>query len=220
METLVNCDIIVEIHSIEKTIGRDDKFEISFKTVNKKSGKLYLTGVYDVRVAIEEAFRGRQFERKVEENSSVMRVYNSNYIEYFKQQAEGCLLETDLEELKHYIIVDNVESVIEVLAINTPTLIQDDENIDEDKRRESNDNEIKTYMVAGEKNGWNARVLIGKETDRARKHAHVFLKNQMIAAVDISGKVIEGKLNREGKLFVKNFGVDIINGILRWRNYE
>ena len=66
----------------------------------------------------------------------------------------------------------------------------------------------------------HARVLIGKETDRARKHAHVFLKNQMIASVDISGKVIEGELNREGKMFVKNFCVDIINEILRWWNYE
>ena len=75
-------------------------------------------------------------------------------------------------------------------------------------------NLCKQELVAGDKNGFNAKVSVGGEP-KHRPHAHIF----KIASVDIFGNVTDGKLNKAGRTFVKENLDKIANGIEIWWNY-
>ncbi len=79
-------------------------------------------------------------------------------------------------------------------------------------------NLCKQELVAGDKNGFNAKVSVGGEP-KHRPHAHIFKKNEKIASVDIFGNVTDGKLNKAGRTFVKEDLDKIANGIEIWWNY-
>ena len=79
-------------------------------------------------------------------------------------------------------------------------------------------NLCKQELVAGDKNGFNAKVSVGGEP-KHRPHAHIFKKNEKIASVDIFGNVTDGKLNKAGRTFVKENLDKIANGIEIWWNY-
>ena len=76
----------------------------------------------------------------------------------------------------------------------------------------------KQELVAGDKNGLNAKVSVGGEPKHI-PHAHIFTKNEKIASVDIWGNVTDGKLNKAGRTFVKENLDKIANGIEIWWNY-
>jgi len=79
-------------------------------------------------------------------------------------------------------------------------------------------NLCKQQLVAGRKDGWNAKVSVGGEANHSLEHAHIFWKNQKLASIDTSGNIIAGNLPQKGLLFVKkNFG-DIATGIKYWYN--
>lgn len=70
--------------------------------------------------------------------------------------------------------------------------------------------------VAGDHNGYSARVSVGGEVNRHAPHAHIFYKAEKIASVDDMGNILVGKLDRAGKKFVKQNIVQIADGIHKY----
>ena len=70
--------------------------------------------------------------------------------------------------------------------------------------------------VAGDHNGYSARVSVGGEANRHAPHAHIFYKAEKIASVDDMGNILVGKLDRAGKKFVKQNIVQIADGIHKY----
>ena len=70
--------------------------------------------------------------------------------------------------------------------------------------------------VAGDHNGYSARVSVGGEANRHAPHAHIFYKAEKIASVDDMGNILVGKLDRAGKKFVKQNIVQIADGVHKY----
>ena len=79
-------------------------------------------------------------------------------------------------------------------------------------------NDCPQRLVAGDKNGWNARVSEGGLQDHNPPHAHIFYKNNKLGSVNALGEVIKGadKIGRKGLRFVAENSVNIIAGIKKW----
>ena len=82
-------------------------------------------------------------------------------------------------------------------------------------------NDCPHKIVAGDKNGLNARVAIGGDKNHAMPHAHVFFKNNKIGTVNNSGKII---MENFGKIkgvpnFVEKNANKIVAGINKWWYY-
>ena len=123
METLINCDIMIDIELIEMISGRNQSFEVKFLTKDKTKYKLAFDWVWDLRYSIENGYIDRfsKFIRGVEQESSVLLVENSKYIKYFESQVSGT---RPVNDLKNYIIYDTVDTVIEVLTAKEPKLLR------------------------------------------------------------------------------------------------
>lgn len=123
MELLVNCDIVVDIESIDNISGANQEYTIYFTSSNKTKYKLVFDFVWELRCAIENAYieRSTQFKHAEVERSSVLVVQNSEYIKYFAKQASGT---RPLDAIKNYIIFDSIDTIIEVLTIKEPMLIK------------------------------------------------------------------------------------------------
>ena len=81
-------------------------------------------------------------------------------------------------------------------------------------------NLCKQQKVAGNNDGWNAKVSVGGEANHMNSpHAHIFYKHDKIASVNEFGGVIAGKLNKAGRRFVKEALPQIADGIKRWWYY-
>ena len=82
-------------------------------------------------------------------------------------------------------------------------------------------NGCKQQLVAGNKNGWNARVSVGGEVNPATPHAHIFFKNQKLASVSEKGEILVesfGKIKGGPKFIAQNID-DIAKGIQTWWFY-
>lgn len=79
-------------------------------------------------------------------------------------------------------------------------------------------NDCPQRLVAGKKDGWNARVSDGGLQDHAPPHAHIYYKEDKLASVDANGNVLKGlkKLGRKGLAFVQDNLDQIAEGIRRW----
>lgn len=123
METLVNCNIIADIESIDKVSGGNQEYEVYFTSVNKEKYKLLLDCVWEFRCAIENAYidRASKFEHKETQKSSVLLVQNSQYIEYFEKQVSGT---RPVDNVRDYIIFDSTDTIIEILTVKEPILIK------------------------------------------------------------------------------------------------
>ncbi len=82
-------------------------------------------------------------------------------------------------------------------------------------------NLCKQEIVAGNENGWNARVSVGGEINHKTPHAHINWKNQKLASVDMNGKIlVQSKMSksvqRKMTRFIKDNLTDIAQGILGW----
>jgi len=124
MESLRNCELIIQIEQIESISGGNQKFEVIFSTDNTEKKKLVFDFVWDMRYSIENASINRfcQFRKRLPEgivNNGIYLVENSDYIKYFAQQVDGT---RPIEELKHYIIHDSTDTIIDVLTIKVPIL--------------------------------------------------------------------------------------------------
>ena len=122
-EKLINCNIIIENELIDKIVGGNQFYEIYFTTTNKEKYKISFDCVWDIRIAIENAYiqRNFEFQNGTQKKSSVLIVQNSKTIQDFEKQVSGTRTITNL---KNYIIFDKVDTIIEVLTVEEPVLKQ------------------------------------------------------------------------------------------------
>lgn len=123
MESLVNCDIVIDIESIDKVLGGNQLYEILFTTINQMKYKIVFDFVWDFRCSIENAYieRCSKFCHNEKEKSSILLIQNSNYVTYFEEQVSGT---RPIDELKDFILFDRVDTIIEVLTLKEPVLIK------------------------------------------------------------------------------------------------
>lgn len=123
MESLVNCDIIIDIEIIDQIVAGDQLYEVFFTTTDQMKYKIVFDFVWDFRCAIENAYidRSTKFCHNEKDKSSIFLIQDSNYIKYFEEQISGTL---PIGELKNYILFDHVDTIIELLTIREPVLIK------------------------------------------------------------------------------------------------
>lgn len=123
MESLVNCDIVIDIEIIDKIVAGNELYEVFFTSTNQIKYKIVFDFVWDFRCSIENAYidRSSKFCHNEKEKSSILLIQNSNYIKYFEEQVSGT---RPISELKDYILCDSVDTVIELLTIKEPLLVK------------------------------------------------------------------------------------------------
>ena len=126
MEKLINCDIVIDIELIEMISGANQYFEVTFLRNDNAKYKLIFDYVWDMRYSIENTSINRfcQFRENIPSeitDNSIYMVENSEYIKYFENQVSGT---RPMYELRHYILHDNVDTVMDVLTVKTPLLVQ------------------------------------------------------------------------------------------------
>jgi len=126
MEKLVNCNIVIDIEEIELISGANQVFEILLIAKDKKKYKIVFNYVLDMRYSIENASIDRfcNFRQNLSEDlidNSVFMVENSEYIKYFRDQVSGTIPE---DNVKHYILFDKVDTIIDVLTEKEPVLLR------------------------------------------------------------------------------------------------
>lgn len=123
MESLVNCDIVINIESIDKIVAGNQLYEVYFTTTDQVCYKIVFDFVWDFRCSIENAYleRSSKFCHNEKERSSILSVQNSNYVKYFEEQVSGT---RPINEIKSFILFDCVDTIIEVLTIKEPVLVK------------------------------------------------------------------------------------------------
>lgn len=123
MESLVNCDIFIDIESIDKIAAGNQLYEVFFTTTNHIKYKIVFDFVWDFRCSIENAYieRSSKFCHNEKEKSSILLIQNSNYVKYFEEQVSGT---RPISELKNYILFDYVDTIVELLTLKEPVLIK------------------------------------------------------------------------------------------------
>lgn len=123
MEKLVNCQFCIEIDSIIKICGGNQRYEVFFVDTNNLKYKLTFDFVWDIRCSIENAYimRSTKFLHFEEKPSSILLVENSDYLKYFEEQVSGT---RPINALKDYILFDKIDTVIELLTSESPILTQ------------------------------------------------------------------------------------------------
>ncbi|HNX29824.1 MAG TPA: hypothetical protein PKN87_10520 [Syntrophomonadaceae bacterium] len=123
MEKLINCNIIIDIESIEMVSGANQYFEMVFLTSEKTKYKIIFDFVWDLRYSIENGYidRASKFLHEEREKSSVLMIENSEYVKYFEGQVSGT---RPTAGIRDYILFDSVDTVVEVLTIKEPVLIK------------------------------------------------------------------------------------------------
>lgn len=123
METLLNCDIVIDIESIDKIVAGNQRYEVFFTTTNQIRYKMVFDFVWDFRCSIENAYIDRfsKFCHNEKKKSSILLIQDSNYIKYFEEQVSGT---RSISKLKNYILFDCVDTIIELLTLKEPVLIK------------------------------------------------------------------------------------------------
>jgi hypothetical protein len=123
MEKLVNCNIIINIESIEMISGANQYFEMVFLSSEETKYKIVFDFVWDLRYSIENGYidRASKFLHEAGEKSSVLMIENSEYVKYFESQVSGT---RPTEGIRDYILFDSVDTVVEVLTIKEPALVK------------------------------------------------------------------------------------------------
>lgn len=82
-------------------------------------------------------------------------------------------------------------------------------------------NLCKQQKVAGQNDGYNAKVSVGGETNHPNSpHAHIYWKYKKLASVDETGNIMAGTLDKRGRSFVRNNITQIAKGINLWWYYD
>ena len=124
MQSLTSCGITADIEIIEKITGGDNVIEVAFSDKARVKYKLVFTWVWDMRYSIENASIDRfcELRKSLQEDlidNSIFTVENSDYIKYFQHQVSGT---RSVSDLKHYILYDRVDTVLDILSAKEPTL--------------------------------------------------------------------------------------------------
>jgi len=129
MQKLANCEFIINIERIEHLFIEGLRLEIVFSTTDKKRHKFIFDGVLDIRCSIENASIDRfcEFRKCLTGgiiDNSVYVVEDSEYIKYFEHQVSGT---HSIDELNHYIVSDNLDTIVDILVDRKkPTIIPHD----------------------------------------------------------------------------------------------
>lgn len=123
MESLVNCDIVINIESIDRIVAGNQLYEVYFTATDQVCYKIVFDFVWDFRCSIENAYleRSSKFCHNEKKRSSILLVQNSNYVKYFEEQVSGT---RPINEIKNFIVFDCVDTIIEVLTIKEPVLVK------------------------------------------------------------------------------------------------
>ena len=124
MQSLKNCDFIIDIEIIESITGGDRSLEVIFFGKGRTKYKLVFSWVWDMRYSIENASIDRfyEFRKYLPEgliDSSIYKVENSEYIKYFERQVSGTY---SVDELQHYVLYDKIDTILDVLTVRKPML--------------------------------------------------------------------------------------------------
>ena len=124
MAKLSNCDVLLDIESIELVSGGNQCFEILFVTKNNEKHKMVFDAVWDMRCSIENASIERfcQFRECLPNgllDNSIYIIEDSEYVKYFEKQVSGTRC---VGNLKHYILYDRVDTVLDILTTEEPRL--------------------------------------------------------------------------------------------------
>ncbi|MFC4652618.1 hypothetical protein ACFO26_06815 [Lactococcus nasutitermitis] len=140
MEKLINYQIENEIEEISNISGGNQIFEIIYSTEKGEYYKIFFDSVWDFKYTIEYGTLQRfaEYRKNNEETkfgSSIYLVESSDYAKYFEKQSLDIL---PVDELKHYILTDNVDTIIDVLANKEPKITKyvDKEKVELEELRE------------------------------------------------------------------------------------
>lgn len=136
----IHCENCCEENYMEKWVGYSDLERSSGKSiVNKiffendklivgvddevKSIAITFQNLYAYKYSIESGIIDRlQTVYRENEGSLIYTVENSDYIKDFEFQSSGT---RPIENLKHYLLMDSIDTVVEVLALSEPVIIQE-----------------------------------------------------------------------------------------------
>lgn len=126
MERLTNWETTIDIEMIENISGAQQYYEVIFLTKDNERYKFILRDVWDIRCSIENASIERfcEFRKYLPEgliDNGVYVVEDSEYIKYFEHQVSGT---RPMEEIKHYLISDQIDMMIDVLTPEKPVLVK------------------------------------------------------------------------------------------------
>lgn len=115
--------INLKIELIDRFEGGNQELRVYFTDTEKKKWVLYFDFIWDFRYSVENGFLNRNYSRQT--ISSVYTVENSKYIEYFEDQVCGTYSTMDF---RHFIILDQIDTGLEILATKDPVLYSDDKS--------------------------------------------------------------------------------------------
>ncbi|AYF99820.1 hypothetical protein [Lactococcus allomyrinae] len=121
MEKIKNSELYYKIKFIKNIMGGNQEFSIIFESDNKEEYKLYFGPVYEMRYTVEMANISRFSDAKfIEELSTdILLIENSDYVNSLE---EAMVYAYSLENIKHYFIHDEMDTVIDVLANGEPRI--------------------------------------------------------------------------------------------------
>ena len=113
------------IESITGITGGNQVFNISALCDDGTKCMIRCEHVWDLRCSVENASIDRFYYLRKNQspnliNNSFYIVDDSDYIQYFTKQISGTL---PIDDLVHYIIMDNSDTVIDILAREEPNVI-------------------------------------------------------------------------------------------------
>ena len=116
----------IQIELIDYFVGGNQELKVFFTDKEKNKWILYFDLVWDFRYAIENAFIDRCYHMEQNKTrtvySSIYIVEDSEYIKYFENQISGSL---PTDELKHFLIFDEIDTGLEILTTKEPVLYKD-----------------------------------------------------------------------------------------------
>jgi len=126
MQSLANCEIIMDIIEIEKITAANKILELDVFTKDEERYRFVFDSICCIRYSIENASLTRflEFRNFLPENivhNCVYIVMESDYIGYFLKHVDD---KAQIDGLMHYIIYDNMDTKIDVLTNKRPVLIK------------------------------------------------------------------------------------------------
>lgn len=123
MEKLSNCNLIIDIESVENISGANQEYEIFFVSTEGDRYKVVFDYVWDIKCSIENVYieRFSKIVHTEKEKSSILVIDNSESIKFLEKQMSGT---RPTQGLKNYIVIDKVDTIIEVLCLKEPALFK------------------------------------------------------------------------------------------------
>lgn len=113
--------IKIQIELIESFSGGNRECVVNFVDKQNRKGRLTFTNVFDFRYAIENAFIDRfsNIPKSIHGKNSIYIVDESDYKSDFENQVSGTI---PVENIRHFIIFDVIDTGIEILTDQDPIL--------------------------------------------------------------------------------------------------